>query len=48
VYSLYKDISAKAPKQFAEFAKCLDDEDLRVQRCKTTQDAFETAFYNAQ
>lgn len=48
VYSLYKEISAKAPKQFADFAKCIDGEDLRVHRCKETQDAFETAFYNAQ
>ena len=47
MYELYKEISAKAPKQFTEFTKCLDDEDLRVPRCKPAQDAFETTFYNA-
>ena len=47
VYSLYKEIAAKAPKEFGAYAKCLDDQDLRIHRCKDLQDAFETAFYKA-
>lgn len=47
VYGLYKEISAKAPKQFSAFAECLDTSGLRAERCKPYQAAFEKAFYNA-
>jgi len=48
VYGLFKEITAKAPKQFAALAKCLDDEDLQSHYCKPMQDAFEKAFYAAK
>lgn len=47
VYGIYKDISAKAPKQFAALAKCLDGADLQVPQCKKLQEAFERAYYSA-
>ena len=47
VYSLFKEISAKAPKEFKDYAGCLDTYDLAVPNCKKYQSAFETAFYSA-
>jgi len=47
VYSLYKDISAKAAKEFKDYASCLDGADLRVAMCKQKQSAFENAYYAA-
>lgn len=47
VYDLYKEISAKAPKQFSLFAACLDKNDLRSFECKSQQQVFERAFYAA-
>ena len=47
VYELFKQFASKAPKQFQDHAQCIDDEDLRVYRCRDTQKAFETAFYAA-
>jgi NADH dehydrogenase (ubiquinone) 1 alpha subcomplex subunit 8 len=45
VYGLFKEISAKAPKQFNLLSKCLDNEDLQPHLCKAKQEAFEGAFY---
>ena len=47
VYDLFKQFEAKAPKQFVAYTQCIDDEDLRVYKCKETQKAFETTFYAA-
>ena len=47
VYGLYKDISAKAAKQFKDHALCLDSADLQVAACKKTQAAFESSYYAA-
>ena len=47
VYDLFKQFEAKAPKEFVAYAQCIDDEDLRVYKCKDTQKAFETTFYAA-
>lgn len=47
VYTLFKDISSKAPKEFSDYAKCLDSYDLAVATCKKYQVAFEQTYYNA-
>ena len=47
VYSLYKEIASKAPKEFTAYAQCLDSADLEIQHCKNQQEAFERTFYNA-
>ena len=47
VYALYKDISAKAAKEFKDYAACLDSYDLAVPTCKKYQNAFESAYYSA-
>eukprot|EP00316_Scyphosphaera_apsteinii_P003359 CAMPEP_0119307466 /NCGR_PEP_ID=MMETSP1333-20130426/7954_1 /TAXON_ID=418940 /ORGANISM="Scyphosphaera apsteinii, Strain RCC1455" /LENGTH=104 /DNA_ID=CAMNT_0007311017 /DNA_START=106 /DNA_END=420 /DNA_ORIENTATION=- len=46
VYSLFKEISAKAKPELYKFTKCLDYADLRTWECKKEQAAFERAFYN--
>lgn len=47
VYGLYKEIAAKANKEFKDYAYCLNWYDLSVPSCKKEQATFETAFYNA-
>ena len=47
VYELFKQFATKAPKQFADYAQCIDDEDLRVYKCRDYQAAFEKTFYSA-
>ena len=48
VYGLYKDIASKAPKEFKDYAACLDSYDLQVPQCKKYQSAFEQAYYAAE
>ena len=40
----YKEIMAKSPEEFKEFAQCLDWYGLRFSRCRDKQAAFEKAF----
>ena len=47
VYALFKDINAKASKQFGAYRDCLDGSDLDVSKCKKTQSIFEKAYYAA-
>lgn len=47
VFSLYKEIGSKASAEFSALARCLDDSDLQVGKCKKLQQDFESAFYRA-
>ena len=47
VYGLFKEISSKAGKEFSDYARCLDDMNLKVQKCKKYQAAFESTYYGA-
>ena len=47
VYSLFKEINAKAQKPFNDYANCLERADLQIVQCKTMQEKFENAYYAA-